>query len=165
MSDFNAGMVSRRGRWGQIAGGGMRSNSRQPNQKPSPIAGYGEEAAVGFYQDAAREGVSAMGQQSAGDFRKAIGGYLGNLNAIGGLRSGAAQSGADEIMDTYSRNFANAASRATLDAIGIGHSAAESQWGRENAKADRKQASKAGKWGAVGTLLGAGVGLLGGRRK
>jgi len=76
-----------------------------------------------------------------------------------------AGSGDDEIMDTYSRNFSNAASRATLDAIGYGHSAAESQWGRDTEKANRKQANKSSIWGGVGTLLGAGIGLLGGRGK
>lgn len=162
-AQFNAGMSNARGRWHQIAGGGMRSDSIQPNKKPKPVAAGGEDAALDFYQGAAREGVNAMGQQSAGDFRKAIGGYLGNLNSIGALRSGAAQTGADDIMDTYSRNFANAASRATLDAIGYGHSAAEAQWGRQEAAAERKNKRRIGTIGAIGTLLGAGIGLAGGR--
>lgn len=162
MSDFNGAMTTMRGRWGQIAGGGMAGGKQK---RAAPIAAQGEGAAIDFYQDAAREGVTAVGRRSAGDFRKAIGGYLGNLNSIGALRSGAVQTGADEIMDTYSRNFANAASEATMNAIGYGHSAAESQWGREEAKAERKQANKSSIWGGVGTLLGAGIGMFGGGKK
>jgi hypothetical protein len=145
----------------QMAGGGTRSDSKQPNQK---INWDDPRQVVPMYQDFASQGVKALGEQSAFDFRRELGAYLGGLNSTGALRSGAVESGANDIMNTYSRNFASAASQATLGAIGYGQERVGQQLDAERAAADRKQANKSSIWGGVGSLLGAGIGLFGGKK-
>lgn len=181
MGAFDSRMQMLKTRSAQTAGGARRSSGKQPNQGVNPI-GYqptnfaaglpagphngeafdrsNENSAVNFYQAAAREGVNAMGQQSAFDFRRELGTYLGGLNSTGALRSGAVESGANDIMDTYSRNFANAASQATLGAMGYGAGTVDNELARQQAAADRKNQRKMGTMAAVGGLLGAGVGLI-----
>ena len=170
MGAFDSRMQSLKTRAGQVAGGGMRSSGQQPNtnfaagMKPGPHGEAfdrgDENSAVNFYQNAAREGVNAMGQQAAFDFRRELGTYLGGLNSTGALRSGAVESGANDIMNTYSRNFANQASQATLGAIGYGFQTSQDELARQQAAAERKNQRKIGTMSAVGGLLGAGVGMI-----
>lgn len=187
MGQFNSRMQMLKQRAAQTAGGGMRSSGQQPNANVAPVPGgyqpqnfaaglpagpHGEpfdrgneNSAINFYQAAAREGVTAIGEQSAFDFRKELGTYLGGLNSTGALRSGAVESGANDIMNTYSRNFANAASQATIGAIGYGVDSSKDELARQTAAADRKNQRKIGTIGAIGGLLGAGVGLMKGGAK
>jgi len=165
-------MQASRARYGQIAGGGMRSSGAQPNAAVSPIqapttASFGAGDAksmadpnnsVSFYQNAAREGVNAIGQGLAFDFRKELGAYLGGLNSTGALRSGAVESGANDIMRTYADRVGAAASTATLGAINTGAAATQSELDAQRAAADRKQANKSSLWGGLGQLAGAAVG-------
>lgn len=176
-SFFDSRMQTLKTRAGQVAGGGMRSSGAQPNQGVAPVQNFAaglqpgphtgeafdrgnENSAVNFYQNAAREGVNAMGQQAAFDFRRELGTYLGGLNSTGALRSGAVESGANDIMNTYSRNFANQASQATLGAIGYGFQTSQDELARQQAAAERKNQRKIGTMSAVGGLLGAGVGMI-----
>lgn len=157
MAAFDSRMQTLKTRAGQVAGGGTRSSGQQPNQK---IDYADPNQAIPVYQNLAKQGVEAMGQQSAFDFRKELGQYLGGLNSIGALRSGAVLTGANDIMDTYSRNFANAASQATLGAMGYGQQRVAEQLDSQTQAANRKQANKSSVMSGVGTLLGAGLGLL-----
>jgi hypothetical protein len=113
---------------------------------------------VSFYQNAAREGVNAIGQGLAFDFRKELGAYLGGLNSTGALRSGAVESGANDIMRTYADRVGAAASTATLGAINTGAAATQSELDAQRAAADRKQANKSSLWGGIGSLAGAAIG-------
>jgi len=125
-----------------------------------PAGGKGEAASVDFYQNAAKEGVNAIGQGLAFDFRRELGTYLGGLNSTGALRSGAVESGADDIMRTYATKVGQAASTATLGAINTGAESAKSaaQFGED--AANRKAANKSSTFGAIGSLLGAGAALF-----
>jgi hypothetical protein len=160
----------------QTSGGGMRSSGKQPNASvtPVPFTNYGNGTAkdmadpnvsVNFYQNAAREGVNAIGQGLAFDFRRELGSYLGGLNSIGGIRSGAVESGADDIMRTYADRVGSAASQATLGAIGYGADATRFELQAGEAAAERKQANKSSMMSGIGSLLGAGIGLFGGKKK
>lgn len=177
MSDFNSRMSQLKTRSAQTAGGGMRSSGAQPNSGVNQVQNFAEgiapgphngevfnrsneNSAVNFYQNAAREGVNAIGQGLAFDFRRELGSYLGGLNSTGALRSGAVESGADDIMRTYADRVGSAASQATLGAIGFGAGTVSEELARQNAAADRKQAQKSGTMGAIGGLLGAGVGAF-----
>lgn len=174
MADFNGMMNTAKSRWGQVSGGGMRADAKQPNETTKPVPGgfnpvdskgpsfdRGSEAAsVGFYQNAAKEGVNAIGQGLAFDFRRELGSYLGGLNSIGALRSGAVESGANDIMRTYADRVGAAASTATLGAIGYGAQGVDSELQRQQAAADRKQANKSSIWGGLGSLAGAAVGAF-----
>jgi hypothetical protein len=182
MGAFNTRMQMLKQRAAQTAGGGTRSSGQQPNTGVTPVPGgyqpqnfaeglaagpHGEvfdrgneNSAVNFYQNAAREGVNAIGQGLAFDFRRELGTYLGGLNSTGALRSGAVESGANDIMRTYADRVGSAASQATLGAIGYGAQTSKDELARQQAAADRKQAQKSSTMGAVGSLLGAGVGLM-----
>lgn len=176
--DFNTAMSGYKGRYAQIAGGGTRSDSTQPNtavnQIPMASGGFGDGKAqamadpnnsVSFYQNAAREGVNAIGQGLAFDFRRELGSYLGGLNSTGALRSGAAVTGADDIMRTYATKVGQAASTATLGAIGYGATATQNELDAQKAAAERKQANKSSVMGGIGSLLGAGVAAFSGGAK
>lgn len=165
-------MMSAKSRWGQVAGGGMRSDSQQPNASVNPVP-YNpvdskgpsfdrgsDQANINFYQNAAREGVNAVGQGLAFDFRRELGSYLGGLNSTGALRSGAVESGANDIMRTYADRVGAAASTATLGAIGYGAAGVQSELDRQKAAADRKQANKSSIFGGIGMLGGAAVGAM-----
>lgn len=173
---FDNTMAASKAKYAQIAGGGMRSDSTQPNTNPIPIStgGFGSGRAqdmadpnnsVSFYQNAAREGVNAIGQGLAFDFRRELGSYLGGLNSTGALRSGAVTSGANDIMRTYADRVGAAASTATLGAIGYGASATKDELAAQQAAADRKQANKSSVMGGIGSLLGAGVAAFSGGKK
>ena len=170
---MNTQMQTLKARYAQTAGGGTRSSGQQPNTAVNPIpvssGGFGTVTpgsmgdpnnSVSFYQNAAREGVTAIGQGLAFDFRRELGAYLGGLNSTGALRSGAVESGANDIMRTYADRVGAAASTATLGAINTGAAATESELARQQAAADRKQANKSSIWGGIGSLAGAAVGAL-----
>ena len=175
MAGFNTRMALLKARAGQTSGGGMRATGPQPNQGVAPVnyaAGLApgphgepfdrgnENSAINFYQNAARQGVEAIGKDLSFDFRRELGSYLGNLNSTGALRSGAVESGANDIMRTYADRVGSAASQATLGAIGYGAQTSRDELGRQVAAADRKNQRKIGTIGAIGGLLGAGVGML-----
>jgi hypothetical protein len=166
----------------QARGGSMRSSGKQPNAGVNPVPNFAagiapgphggevfdrsnENSAVNFYQNAAREGVTAIGEGLAFDFRRELGSYLGGLNSTGALRSGAVESGADDIMRTYADRVGSAASQATLGAIGFGAGTVSEELARQGAAADRKQANKSSIMSGVGGLLGAGIGAFTGRGK
>ena len=167
---LNTQMQTSRARYSQIAGGGMRSSGQQPNAGVAPVPGgyspvnsFGAGDArsmadpnnsVSFYQNAAREGVTAIGQGLAFDFRRELGAYLGGLNSTGALRSGAVESGANDIMRTYADRVGAAASTATLGAINTGAAASQDELAAQRDAANRKQANKGSIWGGVGSLLG-----------
>jgi hypothetical protein len=167
---LNTSMQTSKARYAMAAGGATRSSGAQPNTavNPIPMAGgnFGSGKAqdmadpnnsVSFYQNAAREGVNAIGQGLAFDFRKELGAYLGGLNSTGALRSGAAESGANDIMRTYADRVGAAASTATLGAINTGAAATQSELDAQRAAADRKQQQKSSMWGGIGSLAGAAV--------
>ena len=170
---MNTQMQTYKARYAQTAGGGMRSSGQQPNAGVAPVPGgfnpvnstqnFGAGDAksmadpnnsVSFYQNAAREGVTAIGQGLAFDFRKELGAYLGGLNSTGALRSGAVESGANDIMRTYADRVGAAASTATLGAINTGAAATQNELDAQRAAADRKQANKGSIWGGIGGILG-----------
>ena len=171
---MNTQMQTYKARYAQTAGGGMRSSGQQPNAGVAPVPGgyspvnsFGAGDArsmadpnnsVSFYQNAAREGVTAIGQGLAFDFRRELGAYLGGLNSTGALRSGAVESGANDIMRTYADRVGAAASTATLGAINTGAQTTQSELDAQRAAADRKQANKSSLWGGLGQLAGAAVG-------
>ena len=171
---MNTQMQASKARYAQTAGGGTRSSGAQPNASVAPVPGgyqpqnttfgAGDAKSMGdannatnFYQNAAREGVTAIGQGLAFDFRKELGAYLGGLNSTGALRSGAVESGANDIMRTYADRVGAAASTATLGAINTGAAATQNELDAQRAAADRKQANKSSLWGGLGSLAGAGV--------
>ena len=168
---MNTQMQNAKARYGQIAGGSTRSSGQQPNASVAPVPGgyqpqnttfgAGDAKSMGdannatnFYQNAAREGVTAIGQGLAFDFRKELGAYLGGLNSTGALRSGAVESGANDIMRTYADRVGAAASTATLGAINTGAQTTQSELDRQQAAADRKQANNGSIWGGIGGILG-----------
>lgn len=182
MTAFNSRMSMLKQRSAQTAGGGTRTSGPQPNENTAPVPGgfkpvnqtFGDGSAkamldannsVNFYQNAAREGVNAIGQGLAFDFRRELGSYLGGLNSIGALRSGAVESGANDIMRTYADRVGAAASTATLGAINTGAGATKDELAAQQAAADRKQANKSSMFGAIGGLLGAGVAAFTGGKK
>jgi len=174
---MNTAMQTAKARYAMTAGGGTRSSGAQPNAGVAPVpggynpiassaGGFGAGDAksmadpnnsVSFYQNAAREGVNAIGQGLAFDFRKELGAYLGGLNSTGALRSGAVESGANDIMRTYADRVGAAASTATLGAINTGAAATQSELQMQQAAADRKQANKSSIWGGIGALAGGAV--------
>jgi hypothetical protein len=180
-SSFNSRMQMLKTRAGQTSGGAMRADGAQPNAGGNAPVNYAaglpagphgepfdrgnENSAINFYQNAAREGVNAIGENLAFDFRRELGSYLGGLNSTGALRSGAVESGANDIMRTYATQVGNVASQATLGAIGYGVDSSKDELARQQAAADRKNQRKIGTIGAIGGILGAGVGLFTGGKK
>lgn len=117
---------------------------------------------VGRFQGYAREGVNAIGQQLSGDFSRSVGSMMGNLNGIGALRSGQAVTGTQDIMREYGDRVGQAASQATMGAIGMGQEQASLAEERHYRSQADKRGRKAGFAGAVGGVLGAGLGSIGG---
>lgn len=154
---------------GRVApGGGWAGAAIQRAQTAAaPVPGRarpgdGVGAYVNQFQGYAREGVQAFGDQVGQDFRKDVGSYLGNLNGIGALRSGAAVTGVDDLMTTYGRQIGNAASQATLHAVDQGQQEFDSdveRKARADAAAKQRHASLLK---GVGTALGAGIGFFAG---
>jgi hypothetical protein len=66
------------------------------------------------YMNAAKEAQRAISEQAGDDLQKAIGNKLGDLNAIGALRSGATSSALRDISEDYSKQVSRAGAANSL---------------------------------------------------
>jgi hypothetical protein len=145
-------------RWRRITGGGQRTTNVNPAQtayNPNTLVGN-----VGQFQDFAREGVQGYGDMVGQDFEKQVGGLLGDLNSIGGLRSGGTVSGLSDLTTNYGRQIGNYAKMATGEAINAGQNEYDANVERQYRTDAEKRARKHSLIRGIGTVLGGGIGLL-----
>jgi hypothetical protein len=93
-------------------GGGPRGGGSQPSSYAPRLEGQ----------------VKAYGDMVGQDFTKKVGSMLGDLNGIGALRSGAAQTGLNDLTTEYGRQIGNYASQTATDAAKLDQQ--ESEFGR-----------------------------------
>ena len=106
-------------------------------------------------QQLTREGVIASGELLRPEILGRIGDTLGGLNSIGALRSGGTRVALGEINREFTDRIGLIASRATLGAVDSGLSAGRLRLQKEELKAKRRSALL----GAIGSVVGAGIGF------
>lgn len=144
---------------GPVGKGGVAATLQMLQQKKAQqAAGAAQLRNVGYqvgqFQNMAREGVQGYGDMLGDDFRKQVGNYLGDLNSIGGLRSGAVASGLADFGNQYGRAVGQYASMATRDAMGMGQEQASLEAERQYRDMADKRARKGGLLRGVGKILG-----------
>lgn len=114
-------------------------------------------------QGLTREGVIASGELLRPELLQQIGDTLGGLNSIGALRSGGTKVALEGISRQFTDRMGNIASRATLGALGTGIGAGglrlqdrDLLFREEESKRRRKSALL----GAIGSVVGAGIGFI-----
>ncbi len=113
-------------------------------------------------QDFTREGVIASGELLRPELLERIGDTLGGLNEIGALRSGGTKVALEGINREFTDRFGQIASRATLGALdaGIGAGGLRLQSrGLDFQEEEAKRRRKAALLGAIGSVVGAGIGF------
>lgn len=118
------------------------------------------DASVAKFQGFAREGVKGYSDIASQDFTKNVGNLLGDLNGIGGLRSGAVVQGVNDLTTNFARQIGDYSSMATQGAI----SGAQTEYDREIERKKRDEADARARRGSflhgVGTLLGGALSLV-----
>ena len=113
-------------------------------------------------QDFTREGVIASGELLRPELLKQIGDTLGGLNSIGALRSGGTKVALEDISRDFTDRFGNIASRATLGALNAGIGAGGLRLGNRGLdfqEEEAKRRRKSSLLGAIGSVVGAGIGF------
>ena len=108
-------------------------------------------------QQAARTGVEGFGQAAEPYLKRQIGTALGGLNSIGGLRSGAVNTTLGDIGTDYGKEVGGYAQMAAGNATGAALGANE----MDLMKQQMDQQRKSSLLGAIGGLLGTGLGFAG----
>jgi hypothetical protein len=126
------------------------SNYGKPRDTEDP---FGD---VGTAQDYLREGVRGYGESLKPAILQDIGSTLGDLNSIGGLRSGGASVALGDLGTKYGAQIGAYAARATEHGLDAGLEAHRQRF----AEAEAKRRRKAALLGAIGSVLGAGVSLI-----
>jgi hypothetical protein len=106
---------------------------------PSPAAVEMGRVAVpggGGYASRLEGQVKAYGDIVGQDFKKSVGSLLGDLNGIGALRSGAVQSGVNDLTTNYGRQIGNYAAQTATDAARLDQQ--EAEFGRGLASQNRQ---------------------------
>lgn len=127
-----------------------------PAQPPRYKEGGDPFADVPAAQDYLREGVQGFGDALQPSILRDIGTTLGNMNAIGGLRSGATKVALADVAGKYGAQVGAYAKQATAGGLEAGLAARRQSFQEDQAKRARKAALLK----AVGSVLGAGVGFL-----
>ncbi len=113
-------------------------------------------------QDLTREGVIAQGNLLRPEILGRIGDTLGGLNSIGALRSGGTRVALSEINREFTDRIGNIASAATANAVGQGLQAGQLRLGdrQQNFQVeDARRKRRAALLGAIGNVVGAGIGF------
>lgn len=106
-------------------------------------------------QNLAQKGVEGFGQAASPYITRQIGTALGNLNSTGALRSGAVPVAMGDIATDYGKEVGGYAKMAAGESLGAGLGASEQDLMRQ--EQDRRR--KASLLGAIGGLLGTGLGF------
>ncbi len=117
---------------------------------------------VGRAQDLTREGVVANAELLRPELLGRIGDTLGGLNSIGALRSGGTKVALDEVNREFTDRIGNIASRATLGALDTGIRAGSLRLQDRDLQfreRESKRRRKAALLGAIGSVVGAGIGF------
>jgi hypothetical protein len=104
----------------------------------------------------AQKGVEGFGQAAAPYLQRQIGTALGNLNSTGSLRSGAVPVALGDIATDYGKEVGGYAKMAAGESLGAGLGASEQDLQRQHMDQQRK----ASLLGAIGGLLGTGLGFI-----
>ena len=118
---------------------------------------------VGRAQDFTREGVIASGELLRPELLKQIGDTLGGLNSIGALRSGGTKVALEDVSRNFTDRIGNIASRATLGALNAGIGAGGLRLGNRGLNFQEEEAKRRRKsslLGAIGSVVGAGIGFI-----
>ena len=113
-------------------------------------------------QDLTREGVTAQAELLRPELLGRIGDTLGGLNSIGGLRSGGTRVALGELNREFTDRIGNIASAATLGSIGSSLQAGNLrlQDRSQNFQEDEaRRRRKSALLGAIGKVVGAGIGF------
>ena len=113
-------------------------------------------------QDFTREGVIASGELLRPELLARIGDTLGGLNEIGALRSGGTKVALEGVNREFTDRIGQIASRATLGALDTGVSAGGLRLGDRDLKfreRESKRRRKSALLGAIGSVVGAGLGF------
>lgn len=172
-------------RYARVAGGGTRTTNLNPGQQPmtaaapmtpatpfappagpapggSPLgANYDPNSLgsnIGAFQNAAGVGVQGYGDMVGQDFQKQVGGMLGDLNSIGGLRSGATVTSMNDLTTNYGRQIGNYAKMAEGDATKMGQEEYDANVERKYRADSEKRARKNSIIGAIGGIVGGAAG-------
>lgn len=106
-------------------------------------------------QKLAQTGVEGFGQAAAPYLSRQIGTALGNLNSTGALRSGAVPVALGDIATDYGKEVGGYAKMAAGESLNAGLGASEQDLQRQHMDQQRK----ASLLGAIGGLLGTGLGF------
>lgn len=98
---------------------------RVPNLAPLGSPGAETPQAKQGYGPKLEGQVKAYGDMVGQDFTKQVGSLLGDLNGIGALRSGAVQTGVNDLTTNYGRQIGNYASQTASTAAGLDQQEAE----------------------------------------
>lgn len=107
-------------------------------------------------QGLAQKGVEGFGQAAAPYLQRQIGTALGNLNSTGALRSGQVPVALNDIGTDYAKEVGGYAKMAAGESLGAGLGASEQDLQRQHMDQQRK----ASLLGAIGGLLGTGLGFI-----
>jgi len=118
---------------------------------------FGPGGNVEQAQKAAQKGVEGFGQAAQPYLSRQIGTALGNLNSTGALRSGAVPVALGDIATDYGREVGGFAKMAGGEALNAGLGASELDLERQRMEQQRKSSLL----GAIGGLLGTGLGFAG----
>lgn len=140
---------------GQYAGTPQGRYDSSGDGKPS-----GLDRNVGQYQNYLSEGVRGYADIAGQDLRKSIGETLGGLNGIGALRSGAVQSGINDLVTNYGRQIGDYASMTATEGAKLGQTENDLEVERKRRDEADRRSRRGGFLRGVGTLLGGGIGLI-----
>jgi hypothetical protein len=113
---------------------------------------------VGTAQGYLERGVQGYGESLRPQLLQDVGSTLGGLNAIGGLRSGGVPVALGDISGKYGAQIGAYAKQASAEGVQAGLEAHRQRF--EEAEAKRRR--KAALLGAIGSVLGAGIGFAAG---
>lgn len=174
-------------RYARVAPGGMRRTNLNPAQQPvtsamplapstavnlaspnmpatgpAPYDPNSLDSNISQFQGAEAAGVQGYGDMVGQDFRKQVGGLLGDLNSIGGLRSGGVVSGINDLTTNYARQIGDYAKMTAGQATQLGQEEYDANVERKYRADAEKRARRHSLLSGIGTVLGGVGGFLAG---
>lgn len=128
-----------------------------PSQPYNPLS---LDSNITKFQGAEAAGVQGYGDMVGQDFTRSVGTLLGNLNGIGGLRSGGVQSGINDFATQYGRQIGDYAKMTAADATHAGQEEFDAATERKYRADAEKRARKQSLISGIGTVLGGAGGLI-----
>lgn len=134
--------------------GGTRSNGNAPKMASQGLY----NGLANQFTDALGGAVEGYGNIAAKQLRREVGTFLGNLNSIGGLRSGSVQAGLDQLTQGYADQIGNYAMQLAPQGLQLAQNENDLQTERAFRERQYRDAQKASHRRTLGKLLGGALG-------